>query len=588
MTIFDVLSLVCGLALFLFGMHVMGNSLKKSAGNKLKNVLADITSNKFKGFGIGTAVTALVQSSSTTSVMVVGFVNSGTMTLEQAMYILVGANLGATATPWIMALSGITGMEGVSSTLEWFKVSSWLPIVAIVGISLLMFGKSNKKKDIAMIIMGFTIIMVGMEYMSDSVAGLAEDEVFHSILTTFSNPLLGVLVGIIFTLIVQSSSASIGVLQTLTTSGVVTYGIAFPIIIGQNIGTCITAILSSIGASKNAKRAALEHLYFNLFGGLITIVLYVLFSSIFDIALIDKVANMWNIALINTVYKLFCVIILWPLSKTIVRLSTISIKDKKEHEEIQLLDDRFLATPSVAVLSCRRASQKMAYLSFEGMRMALNTYNDYDAKVAQNVKEYEEKVDKYEDVLGTYLVKMSSLEMTKEDSKTVTELLRLIGDFERISDHSVNIIESFEEMHDGKIEFSTYANAEIKKMIDAVNEIMNITEQAFYSENINMASEVEPLEQVVDYLKEEIKKRHIERLQNSQCTIEQGFVLNDILTNLERVSDHCSNIAGCIIEISKYNSLGMHDYLNEIKHDDEKFKEMYAKYMEKYTLKDGE
>ena len=584
MTIFDVLNLLCGLALFLFGMNLMGTSLKKSVGNKLKNVLGEMTSNPFKGFGLGLIVTALVQSSSTTSVMVVGFVNSGTMALMDAIYVISGANLGATVTPWIMSLSSIGTVNGVTSTLEWFKVSSWLPIVAIIGAALLMFGKTNKKKDIAMIIMGFTVIMIGMEYMSGSMADLANDSTFHEIFTTFNNPLLGLLIGILFTVIVQSSSASIGVLQTLTTSGVITYNIAFPIIIGQNIGTCITALLSSIGATKDARRAALIHLYYNLIGGTITLVLYFIMTSIFDISILSKVANMWDIALINTLYKLFCAIILWPLSKFIVKIAEKSVPEKKEKEEIQLLDERFLSTPSVAVQSCRRASQKMAYLAFEGMKRAVGLFLEYDPKVSQQVREMEQKVDDYEDALGTYLVKLSSADMTQYDAETVTELLRLIGDFERISDHSVNLVESFEEIHDNKIVFSDQANNELSIMFGAVMEIMRISQNAFITENTDLAFEIEPLEQVVDYLKDEIKRRHIERLQNNECTIEHGFVLNDLLTNLERVSDHCSNIGACIIEISKYDALGMHVYLHEIKEDDPKFKELYNNYLNRYKL----
>ena len=585
MGIFEILNLICGLALFLYGMEVMGDSLKKSAGNRLKTILGKMTSNQFKGFLLGLAVTAVIQSSSATTVMVVGFVNSGTMTLTQAIGVIMGANVGIAVTSWLTALSGIGG-EGAELVgyIEWLKPSAWMPILALIGICLIMFSKRGKKKDIGAILLGFSVLMVGMDIMSASVSGLKNDEAFKNLLTMFDNPILGVMAGLVLTAIVQSSSASVGILQSLTATGAITYGAAIPIIMGQNIGTCVTALISSFGANKNGKRAALAHLYFNVINVIIVLSAFYIIDGFVDFAFVDKTIGMWGVAGVHTLFKLISVAIMFPFTKWLEKLAVISVKDKNEDEQVNLLDERLIETPSVAIACADQVARSMADISCKALRLSLELLSSYDDKKADLVREYESKADVYEDALGTYLVKLSGRDMTVQDSHEVTKLLHIIGDFERISDHAVNILESAEEMKDKKITFSKEAQKEISVMVAAINEIINLADKAYDEDDLATASLVEPLEQVVDNLKYKIKLNHILRLQKNECTIEHGFILSDLLTNFERVSDHCSNIAGCLIELSKHNSLDMHKYLGEIKDGSREFDNKFKEYKAKYAL----
>ena len=590
MSIFDILTLLCGLALFLYGMDVMGKALKKSAGKKLKVILNNLTSSPLKGFLFGLGVTAVIQSSSAMTVMVVGFVNSGTMLLSQAVGVIMGANVGTAVTAWLTGLSGIGGAETVSGLLEWLKPSAWMPILALIGICLTMFAKKDKNKNIGTILMGFAILMVGMETMSGAVSGLKESESFQSILIMFNNPILGVLAGTVLTAIVQSSSASVGILQSLTTTGAITYGAAIPIIMGQNIGTCITALISSLNAGKNGKRAALIHLYFNIIGVVVWLSVFSLVDLFLNFAFVDTAIDMWGVALVHTVFKLLSVLIMAPFTKQLEKLAVISVRGsaKETDEYANLLDDRFLDTPEVALERSHQIARQMAKISVSSLQNAIGMLDSYDEKTASEIREIEEKVDSYEDMLGSYLVKLSARSLTTSESHEVTKLLHLIGDFERISDHALNLVESAEEIKSKNIIFSAEAKNELTALKSAVLDILSMTETAYIENDIAVAMKVEPLEQVVDYLKDHIRLQHILRLQNSKCTIEHGFVLSDILTNLERVSDHCSNIAGCLVEMSAKNALDLHGYLRSIKKSGEDFEQLYKEYMQKYAIKTTE
>ena len=590
MGVFEVLELICGLALFLYGMEVMGDSLKKSAGTSLKTILGKMTSSPLKGFLLGLGVTCVIQSSSATTVMVVGFVNSGTMTLLQSVGVIMGANVGTAITAWLTAMSGIGG-EGsaeVVGALEWLKPDAWMPILALIGICLVMFVKRGKKKDIGAVLLGFAVLMTGMDIMSGAVSGLKTDEGFKAILTMFDNPILGVMAGLILTAIVQSSSASVGILQSLTVTGAITYGAAIPIVMGQNIGTCVTALLSSIGANKNGRRAALIHLYFNIIGVAIWLSLFYLFNELIipgGFPFVDKVTNMWDIAIIHTVFKILSVIAISPFYRLLEKLARLTIKeDPSENESANLLDERLFETPTVAVARATEVTAGMAEISCKALCDSLTLFDNYDPKVADAVRDLEGKADTYEDSLGTYLVKLSGRDMDMRDSKQITKLLHIIGDLERISDHAVNVIESAEEMKEKKIEFSKEAQRELTVLRSAVAEILDITERAFKTNDINLAAEVEPLEQVVDDLRDRIKLNHVLRLQKSECSIEHGFILADLLNNFERVSDHCSNIAGCVIEISTYDAMDLHKYLADIKHGSETYEEKYREYKKKYSI----
>ena len=594
MGIFDVLTLVCGLALFLYGMDVMGDALKKSAGRKLKTILANLTSNKFKGFLLGLGVTAVIQSSSATTVMVVGFVNSGTMLLGQAVGVIMGANVGTAVTAWLTALNGIEGGADALAWTEWLKPDAWMPVLALIGICLIMFSKKSKGKDFGAILMGFAVLMVGMDLMSGAVGGLKNDEGFKSILTMFTNPLLGVLAGTILTAIVQSSSASVGILQALSSTGAISLGAAIPIVMGQNIGTCVTAMISSMGAGKNGKRAALIHLYFNIIGVVFWLGMYYLvgwilnITNVFDVFTLaeNTTINMWGIAATHTVFKLLSVLLMAPMTGLLEKLAIASIKgdDKKGDEYTDMLDDRLLDTPSVALERSRSVAGQMAVVSCQYLRNSIELFRAYDGKAADAIRDAEGKVDVYEDVLGSYLVKLSSQHMDERDSHEVTKLLHIIGDLERISDHSVNLVDSAEEIKDKSLVFSEEAKAELDVLYAAVSEIVTITEEALATSDLELAARIEPLEQVIDDLRDDIKIHHIQRLKKSECTVEHGFVLSDILTNLERVSDHCSNIGGCLIEMAKNDTLDLHDYLHRVHVGGMEYKELFGEYKAKYAL----
>jgi len=590
-TISNVLSLFCGLALFLYGMDLMGNSLKKSAGSGLKNTLSKMTASPLRGFLLGLGVTAIIQSSSATTVMVVGFVNSGTMTLFQAIGVIMGANVGTAVTAWITGLSGLgAGADDKAETtvriLQWLKPDSWMPIVAVIGIALIMFSKRGRKKDLGAILIGFSILMVGMNKMGDSVGGLKDSDAFKSILTVFGeNPILGVLAGLVLTAIVQSSSASIGILQSLSTTGAITYGMAIPIILGQNIGTCVTAMISAIGANKNGKRAAVAHLYFNVIGVVFWLSAFYIVNAFANFAFVASYINMWGIAAVHTIFKLLAVGLLFPFAKYLEKLAILTVKDKEAENDSpsKLLDPRLIATPSIAVARATEVAATMASISCSAMRKSMKLITEYDADEAEQIRDLESKADVYEDELGSYLVKISAAPLTDADNHQLTKLLHIIGDFERISDHAVNIVESAEEIRQKKLAFSKEANRELAVMTAALEEILDISEHAFRESDLALAAKIEPLEQVVDDLKDQIKANHIQRLQKSECSIEHGFVLSDLLNNFERVSDHCSNVGGCIIELT-HDALDLHKYLAEVKADDGAFKKEFDAFKEKYAL----
>ncbi len=583
----DVLALFCGLALFLYGMDVMGEGLKRSAGSSLKTILAKMTSNPIKGFLLGLGVTLIIQSSSATTVMVVGFVNSGTMTLLQSVGVIIGANVGTAITAWLTALNSLGG-EGAQDTVALLKVltpDSWVPIVAVIGICLLMFVKRGKKKDIGSVLLGFAVLMTGMSMMSDAVSPLKDNEAFKNILTMFENPILGILAGIVLTVIIQSSSASIGILQALTVTGAISFGAAIPIIMGQNIGTCVTAVLSSLGANKNGKRAAVVHLSFNVIGVVAVSILFYTINAFASLAFTSHAIDAWGVALVHTLFKLICVALIGPFYKQLARLAEFIVKDKKDEiETATLLDSRLLATPSIATERATQVVYTMADISIKSLRDSLTLFEGFDAKLADSIRDAEGKVDTLEDAIGSYLIKISESTTDHRDAEQVTKLLHTIGDLERISDHSVNIVESCEEIREKKIAFSQEAERELATFRAALNEILDLTYDALVGNDIAKAYSIEPLEQVIDDIRDKIKLNHILRLQKSECTIEHGFVLSDILTNFERVSDHCSNIGGCIIEISSYDALDMHKYNASVKKSNEDYRQKYAEYSSKYSV----
>lgn len=579
MTIVEFFTLLGGLSMFLFGMRVMGDALEKRAGNQLKSILEKLTSSTFKGFLLGLGVTLIIQSSSATTVMVVGFVNSGLMTLHQATGVIMGANLGTSVTAWLLSTSGIQG-EGI---LQLFKPESFAPLFAFIGIILYMFQKNRKRQDIGLIFIGFGVLMIGMELMADAVKPLADSPTFKSVLLKFANPIIGVLVGTIFTAVIQSSSASVGILQAFSLTGVVSYSVAIPIIVGQNIGTCVSAMISSIGAGKNARRASFVHLYFNIIAAIIILPLFYLVSAFVSLPLETSISPL-GIAIVHTGFKLIALCILMPASRLLEKLAMLTVPDGKNDREQELLDDRLLATPAVAIERARIVAHDMAKLSVETLRLSMQLIDNFNEKTLETIYAGEERVDKYEDMLGTYLVKISSCELSEADGHEAAELLHIIGDFERISDHAVNIAESAQEMSDKKLVFSEQANKELAVMIRAVDEIMSSALRSFCDVDMNAAFNVEPLEEVIDLINARLKKRHVARLQRGECTIELGFVLADLLTNLERVSDHCSNIAGCMIEI-KHDALDVHEYMEKLKTEgNPRYTACYEAYKEKYAL----
>ncbi len=582
MNIFNVLTLIGGLCLFLFGMTVMGDALERRAGGSLKMILGKLTKNKMTGFLTGLGVTSIIQSSSATTVMVVGFVNSGIMTLRQSIGVIMGANIGTTVTAWILSLCGISSDNFF---VELLKPASFTPVLALIGTGLLMFAKSSKRRDTGTILLGFATLMFGMDTMSSAVSGLADVPEFQQMFLMFKNPVLGVLVGAILTAVIQSSSASVGILQALSVTGGVSYGAAIPIIMGQNIGTCITAILSSFGTTKNAKRAAIVHLSFNVIGTIIWLTVFSIASAIFKPAILDKSASLVGIAVAHSAFNIACTAILLPMSSLLEKLAIRLVPDNKDKEVSAELDERLLATPAIALERCNTLVCEMAELSVSSLKNSMNLLRKPDEKTAELIRENEEKVDHYEDIIGTYLVKLSRHQISDSGSAEVSKLLKAIGDFERISDHSINILESAEELALKEIKFSSEADKELDMICSAVSEVLTLAYKSFVFGDMDAALRVEPLEQVVDTLHDKLRNGHIKRLQSGNCSIEAGFVWADLLTDLERTADHCSNIAVCVIDANN-NNMNVHSSLKSLKTDNKKFDKMYEEYSNKYAIAD--
>ena len=591
MNIFGILSMIGGLALFLYGMDAMGAGLSKLSGGRMERLLEKLTSKRIMAVLLGAGVTAVIQSSSATTVMVVGFVNSGIMKLNQAVGIIMGANIGTTITSWLLSL---TGIQGSSFVLQMLKPSSFSPILAVIGVGLIMFTKNEKKKDIGSIFIGFAILMYGMEAMSGAVAPLADNEKFTGILTMFSNPLLGLLAGTILTAVIQSSSASVGILQALCATGAVNFSTALPIIMGQNIGTCITAIISSIGTSKNAKRTAAVHLFFNIIGTIIFMVVFYTLNVFVHFQFLNTAASPAGIAVIHSLFNIGATILLFPFANLLEKMAIFVIPDKEsEMEEMEeekinpdlaRLDERFLDKPGFAMEECRSVAINMARKSQKAMNLAIDLLGEYSDKTADRVEKLENQIDQYEDALGTYLVKLSGRELSIKYSRVLSVLLHCIGDFERISDHAVNIRDAAVEMHKKDLKFSEKAKQELRVFSNAIRDILDRAVMAFETGDVELAKEVEPLEQVVDALNKEEKQRHINRLRTGTCTIELGFILSDISTNFERAADHCSNIAVCLLQVDE-GGFDTHEYLDILKEENsEEFQHEYMELSERYAL----
>ena len=588
MDLFGVLTMIGGLAMFLYGMNAMGDGLAKLAGGKLEQILEKLTSKRIMAVLLGVVVTAVIQSSSATTVMVVGFVNSGIMQLRQAVGIIMGANIGTTVTSWILSLAGI---DGSSFWVRLLKPSSFSPVLAAVGIVLTMTAKdNNKKKDIGNILVGFAILMFGMDTMSGAVAPLAENEKFTSILTMFSNPLLGVIAGMVLTAVIQSSSASVGILQALCMTGAVSYATAVPIIMGQNIGTCVTALISSIGANRNAKRASMIHLYFNLIGTVIFLaVFYSINALIGGFPFLGHAANTAGIAIVHSLFNIGAVLVLYPFADKLVKLAQLTIPEtgeekKQEPEEFAGLDERFLEKPAFAMELCRKAACRMAEDAKDALFLALDNMKDYSKDKVDHIIEIEQSVDRYEDALGTYMVKLNNCDLSQDDSRTLSILLHCIGNFERISDHAVNITESMQQMKEKDLDFSEKAKEEMEVFSRALHDIVGQTTEAFSHVDLDLARQIEPFEQVIDSISMEVKQRHVKRVRKGKCTIELGILLDDVITNFERVSDHCSNIAVCMIRVSE-DGFDTHEYLDLIKEEKANwFEEEYYALTEQYAL----
>ena len=588
MGILEILTLIGGLALFLYGMNILGDGLQKMAGGKLEKILERLTTNRITGLLLGFGVTAVIQSSSATTVMIVGFVNSGLMKLAQATGVIMGANIGTTVTAWIIAMTEIGGSDSL-----WFlnllKPDYFTPILAAIGIVLVMMSKKQSRRDIGTILLGFSVLMFGMNTMSDSVSVLKNNQDFQSFLTMFTNPVLGLLAGAILTAIVQSSSASVGILQALSVTGAISYANAIPVILGQNIGTCVTALLSSVGTNRNARRAALIHLYFNVIGAVLLLCIYLLLSVIIPqetwVPLVSTQMNMFDIAVAHTAMKVLITGLLYPFAKGLEKLALITLPDKKNKaEKVQLLDERFLAAPAIAIEQSKRLAVEMAHIARQNLSEAISLFDKYDPKLAEKIVNDEKTVDRYEDMVGTYLVKLSAKSLTAQDNRDVSLLLHSINDIERISDHAVNIMQTAQEIYEKKIDFSAEAKAELEVMGNAVLEVTQIAFDAYENDDYTLALRVEPLEEVVDLLQAQLKARHIERLQKGDCTMVTGFIFSDLITNYERIADQCSNIAVCMIQISKDN-FDTHKYLNTLKDSkDSAFVSMLEAYKEKYQL----
>lgn len=582
MTIFDVLTMIGGLCLFLFGMDLMGQALERRAGGKLRTLLDQMTGRVMTGFLTGLTVTAVIQSSSATTVMVVGFVNSGLMTLRQAINVIMGANVGTTVTAWLLSLAGI---DSGNVWVNLLKPSSFTPILALFGIFFYMNGKNGKKRDTGTILLGFATLMFGMETMSGAVAGLRDVPAFAQLFLAFKNPILGVLAGAVLTGVIQSSSASVGILQALAVTGQVSYAAAIPIIMGQNIGTCVTALLSSVGTNRNAKRAAVVHLMFNVIGVAVLLTVFCIVKALLDPALLHQSATMYGIAIAHSAFNVTCTALLLPCGGLLEKLAVRLVPDDpaQQAERPVELDERLLAAPPLALERCRAVAEEMADCAAQALEQALSSFSAYTPELAEAIRQEEQRCDRYEDVLGTYLVKLSTRQMGTAESEEATELLKTIGDFERISDHAVNVLESAEELRTKGLTFSAEARSELEVLSGAVRETLTLALRAFREKDEAAARQVEPLEQVVDGLKEQMRTRHILRMQQGTCSIEAGFVWCDLLTDLERTSDHCSNIAGCVIDAARHD-LNLHETLRNVRSGDEEYRRLFDAYAAAYRL----
>ena len=580
MSIFNILNLIGGLSLFLFGMSLMGQALERRAGNRLKILLGKLTTNRITGLTTGLGVTAVIQSSSATTVMVVGFVNSGLMTLRQAINVIMGANVGTTVTAWILSLSGISSDNVFVKLL---KPSSFTPLLALIGIVLYLFLKESKKRDTGMILLGFATLMFGMEAMSGAVSGLRDLPEFQNLFVMFTNPVLGVLAGAILTAIIQSSSASVGILQALASTGAVTYGAAIPIIMGQNIGTCITAIISSVGANKNAKRAALVHLSFNVIGTVVWLSIFCIVKAVAVPAILGESASLMGIAACHSAFNILCTLLMLPLAGMLEKMVKKMIPDNEVIEQTEELDSRLLGSPSLALERCGQVLDSMARIAVSAMKDSIGSITKYDEEIALRIREAEEKTDHLEDILGTYLVKLTSTQLGENESAKATEYMKLIGDYERIADHAVNILQSSEELVQKDIVFSTEAQEEFNKISGAVEDILDLSYLAFKDTDLKAARETEPLEQIVDEMKEMLRTRHILRLQKGECSVDAGFVWSDLLTNLERVADHCSNISGCVLDTVGH-TMNIHQNQRLLRNNEEDYRQELQKLRAEYKV----
>ena len=581
MDIFDILTMIGGLCLFLFGMNIMGEALERAAGNSLRTLLGKLTTKRMLGFLTGMAVTAVIQSSSATTVMVVGFVNSSLLSLGQAINVIMGANVGTTVTSWLLSLSGI---EGDNLFIQLLKPTSFTPVLALIGIIYYMFIKDSRKKDVGLILLGFATLMFGMDAMSGAVKGLRNEAWFTDLFLLFTNPVLGVIAGAVLTAVIQSSSASVGILQALSATGAVSYAAAIPIIMGQNIGTCVTAMLSSVGATKNAKRTAIVHLLFNVIGTVVCLILFLIADWIFSPAILGESATHFGIAICHTIFNVVCTALLLPSGNLLEKLVCRIVPDAKEPETVSELDERLFATPPVALQRCRNVTGEMADTAAATLNAAVSSLLTFTPELAEQVRELEEKTDHYEDILGTYLVKLSALKISAADSNEAAMLLKALNDFERVGDHALNLVEAAEELQEKNLRFTDAAKHELSVLIRAVEEIVELSFSAFRDSDLRKAYQVEPLEQVIDDLKEKMRVHHILRLQQGLCSIETGFVWSDLLTALERVGDHCSNIAGCVIDMA-HHDMNTHVALRSARVENEAFGDQYKAYAVKYSLK---
>ncbi len=580
MDIFDILTLIGGLCLFLFGMNLMGDGLERAAGNGLRSLLSRLTANRFLGFLTGLAVTAVIQSSSATTVMVVGFVNSGLMELGQAIGVIMGANIGTTVTAWILSLGGI---EGDNILVQLLKPTSFTPVLALIGIIFQMFAKSSRKKDIGTVLLGFAVLMFGMDTMSGAVTGLKDEAWFADMFLMFTNPILGVLAGAILTGIIQSSSASVGILQALSATGAVPIAATIPIIMGQNIGTTVTALLSSVGTNKNARRAAVLHMMFNVVGTLLLLPIFWIIKDVVQPAILNEAADYLSISVCHTMFNVICTVVLFPCGDLLVKLVCWLVPESKEPEQIVELDERLMDVPAVALQRCREVAAEMAECAAQTLYDGGASLNNFSSELAERIRQGERKTDHYEDILGSYLVKLSGLQLADEDTAEASTLLKVIGDYERISDHGRNLMESALEMQEKQLQLSPAAQKELAVLLSAVQEIVTLSFRAFREKDLAAAYQVEPLEEVIDALKETMRTNHTLRLQQGACSINTGFIWADLLTNLERVGDHCSNIAGCVIDLHQHD-MHTHQVLRSAKKQNADFDRDFAAYAQKYSL----